>query len=119
MDLYTHAAVLIAGLSIGFSSAWTTQNWRYGAIEAKRLSALVEAEKKRDKYSYDASVKFEKEKTRVETVFQTITETVEVIVDRPVYRDTTCYTDDGLRALRRAIGETATSQPSSTLPATP
>lgn len=118
MAIYTHAAALIAGLAIGFGGAWQTQTWRYGAIEAKRLTALTEAEKKRDKYSYDASVKFEKEKARVETIFQTITETVEVIIDRPVYRNV-CYDADGLRALQRAIGETASSQPSSTLPATP
>ena len=116
--IYTHAAALIVGLAVGFGSAWQTQNWRYGEIEAKRLSAQVEAEKKRDKSSYDASVNFEKGRTRVETVFQTITETVEKIVDRPVYRDTVCFDPDGLQALRDATAETATGKPSGAMPAT-
>lgn len=116
--IYTHAVALLAGLAIGFGGGFQLQSWRYGAIEAKRLSAQVEAEKKRDKSSYDASVNFEKGKTRVETVFQTITETVETIVEKPVYRNI-CYDDSGLRELRRAIAETSTSKPSESLPSTP
>ena len=114
--IYTHLAAALAGAAIAFAGAWQTQNWRYGAIEAKRLSALVQAEKARDKASYAAATTFEKGRTRVETVFETITETVEVIVDRPVYRDTVCYDDSGLRELARAIAETATPQPSGSLP---
>lgn len=109
-------AALLAGLAIGFGGGWQLQSWRYGALEAKRLSAQVEAEKKRDKSSYDASVNFEKGKTRVETVFQTITETVEKIVDRPIYRNV-CLDPDGVQAIRDAAAETATGKPSNTLPA--
>lgn len=114
--LWTYAASLLAGLAIGFGGGWQLQNWRYGAIEAKRLSAQVEDEKKRDKSSYDASVNFEKGKTRVETVFQTITETVETIVDRPVYQQQ-CFDDSGLRAIRDAAAETAATSTSGTVPA--
>ena len=115
--LYTHLAAALAGAAIAFAGAWKTQEWRYGAKEAARLSAAVEAEKARDNASYAAATTFEKGRTRVETVFQTITETVEVIVDRPVYRDTTCFTDDGLRAIRDAAAETAAPSTSGTLPA--
>jgi hypothetical protein len=114
--LYTYAATALVAVGIGFAGGWKTQDWRYGAIEAKRLSAIAEAEKKRDKASYGASVTFEKGRTQVETRYQTITETVEFIVDRPVYRDTICFTDDGLRALRDATRETATPEPSRTVP---
>lgn len=113
--LYTYAATLIVGLAVGFGGAWQTQNWRYGAIEAKRLSALVEAEKKRDWASYDAATTFEKGRARVETVFQTITETVETIVDRPIYRNV-CFDDSGLQAIRDATAETGTGKPSGTMP---
>lgn len=115
--VYTHIAAALAGATIAFAGAWKTQDWRYGAIEAKRLSAIVEAEKARDKASYAAATTFEKGRTRVETVFETITETVEVIVDRPVYRDTTCFDPDGLRQLARSIAETAAPSTSGTLPA--
>ena len=113
--LYTHLAAAIAGAAIAFGGAWQVQNWRYGAKEAARLSAMAEAEKKRDKASYAAATTFEKGRTHVETVFQTITETVEVIVDRPVYRDTTCFDDDGVRSLRPSVEATATS-PSGAVP---
>lgn len=113
--LWTYAASLLAGIAIGFGGAWKAQDWRYGAIESKRLSAAVEAEKARDKSSYDASVKFEKEQARVETVFQTITETVETIVDRPVYRNI-CIDADGLRAIRDASAETATGKSGGAVP---
>lgn len=114
--IYTHAAALLAGLAIGFGGAWQVQDWRHGKIEAKRLEAQVEAEKKRDKSSYDASVNFEKGKTRVETVFQTITETVETIVDRPIYLQQ-CFDDSGVQAIRDAAAETATGKPGDSVPA--
>lgn len=113
--LWTHAAAAIAGAAIAFGGAWQVQNWRYGAIEAKRLSAAVQAEKARDKASYDAATTFEKGRTRVETVFQTITETVETIVDRPIYRNV-CFDDSGLQAIRDATADTATGKPSGTMP---
>lgn len=114
--IYTHIAAGLLGAAVAFGGAWKVQDWRYGAIEAKRLSAVAEAEKKRDKASYEAATTFEKGRTRVETVFNTITETVEVIVDRPVYRDTVCLDPDGLQALRDAAAETAASESGGTLP---
>lgn len=115
--IWTHAAAGLAGAALAAFGTWHVQDWRYGAKEAQRLAAVVAAERRQDKASYDASTKFEKGRTHVETVFQTITETVEVIVDRPVYRDTVCYDPDGLRELQRAIAETATGQPGGTVPA--
>lgn len=113
--IYTHAAAAIAGAAIAFAGAWQVQEWRYGAKEAARLSAAVEAEKARDKASYAAATTFEKGRTHVETVFQTITETVETIVDRPVYRNV-CFDDSGVQALRDAAAETAAPSTSGTLP---
>lgn len=113
--LYTHLAAALAGAAIAFAGAWKTQDWRYGAKEAARLSALVQAEKARDKASYAAATTFEKGRTRVETVFETITETVETIVERPVYRNI-CFDDSGLQAIRDAAAETAAPVTSGTLP---
>ena len=113
--IYTHAAAALIAGALAFGGAWKVQDWRYGAIEAKRLSAMAEAEKKRDKASYAAATTFEKGRTRVETVFETITETVETIVDRPVYRNV-CFDDSGVQALRDAAAETAAPSTSGTLP---
>lgn len=114
--VYTHAAALIVGAALAATGTWLVQDWRYGAKEAARLAAVVAAERRQDKASYDASTKFEKGRTNVETVFQTITETVEVIVDRPVYRDTTCFDPDGLQQLTRSIAETAAPSAGGTVP---
>ena len=114
--LWTHTAAALAGAAIAFGGAYQLQEWRYGAIEAKRLSAAVEAEKARDKASYDAATTFEKRRTHVETKFVTINETVEKIVDRPVYSATACFDADGLRAIRDAAAETAAPSPSGTVP---
>ena len=114
--LYTHAAAALLGAALAFGGAWKVQDWRYGKKEADRLAALVKAETKRDKASYEAATNFEKGRTRVETVFETITETVEVIVDRPVYRDTVCLDPDGLRALRDAAAQTAAPESGGALP---
>lgn len=113
--IWTHAAAALAGAAIAFGGAWKVQDWRYGAKEAARLSAAVQAEKARDKASYEAATTFEKGRTRVETVFNTITETVEVIVDRPVYRNV-CLDPDGVQALRDAAAETAAPGSGGTLP---
>ena len=115
MAIYTHTAAALVGAAIAFGGAWKVQDWRYGAIEAKRLSAAVQAEKARDKASYEAATTFEKGRNRVETVYQTITETVETIVDRPVYRQQ-CFDDDGVQALRDAAAETAAPGSGGTLP---
>jgi len=114
--IYTHAFAALAGAAIAFAGAWQVQEWRYGAKEAARLSAAVQAEKARDKASYTAATTFEKGRTHVETVFQTITETVETIVDRPVYQQQ-CFDDSGLQAIRDAAAETAAPSTSGTVPA--
>lgn len=113
--IYTYAATALVAVGIGFAGGYKLQDWRYGAIEAKRLSAIAEAEKKRDKASYGASVTFEKGRTQVETRYQTITETIEKIVDRPIYRNV-CLDPDGLQALRNAAAETAAPELGRTVP---
>lgn len=115
--IYTHLASALAGAAIAFAGAYQLQEWRYGAKEAARLSAAVDAEKARDKASYAAATTFEKGRTRVETVFETITETVETIVDRPVYRNI-CFDDSGLQQLTRSIAETAATEPGGAVPTT-
>ncbi len=42
--LYTYAATALVAVGIGFAGGYKVQDWRYGAIEAKRLSAIAEAE---------------------------------------------------------------------------
>lgn len=58
----------------------------------------------------------ERDKERMRVQFVTITEEVERVVEKPIYRDV-CLDDDGLRILRRAIdGSEAASEPAPALP---
>ena len=60
----------------------------------------------------------EKAKAKREIIYQTITKTVDRIVDRPVYRSD-CIDDDGMHAIDAAITGTPsdTSQPDAAMPA--
>lgn len=113
--IYTHTAVAIVAMALGMASGWNVQKWRYQSKETMRLEAQVQAEKRRDKASYDASVNYEKERQNVQTRFRTITVEVEKIVDRPIYGQQ-CLDNDGLRIINDAIKATA-SKPSATVPA--
>lgn len=114
--LYTHVAAALAAAAVAFAGGWQVQDWRFSKKEAERQRQATEAALRQDKATYQAASKFEQERTRVETVFQTITETVEVIVERPVYRDTVCFDADGLRAIRDATAQTAAPSPGGAVP---
>jgi hypothetical protein len=63
-----------------------------------------------------ASVGHETDKAKIRTEFLTITEEVERVVEKPVYRDI-CFDDDGLRLITRAIGRGAPpGEPSPAVP---
>jgi len=114
--IWTHvaAALLAAALAGG---AWKTQDWRYAARDKERIEA--EAEKRRNdaKVADTAAVGHEQFKERERVVYQTITETVDRIVEKPVYRSV-CLDNDGLRALNDAIRGVA-PDPGEPAPAVP
>jgi hypothetical protein len=63
-----------------------------------------------------ASVGHEADRRRIQTEFVTVTEEVERVVEKTVYRDV-CLDDDGLRALRSAIhGPDPASEPARVVP---
>lgn len=53
--------------------------------------------------AHEAAVRLEKANAKTRIVYRDIVRDVERIVDRPVYRDTVCIDDDGLRAVNRAL----------------
>lgn len=111
--VYACAASLIAGAG----GAWVVQGWRFDAARtaaAERAGRdLAKAVEVQDR----AVAEYLKGKQNADVVFRTITEEVEVIVERPVYRNV-CLDDDGLRALGRAIDNTAPGpQPGADVPA--
>lgn len=115
--MWSYAATAIVAAVLAFSSAWKVQNWRHDAQDKARMEAEQETQRLRARVADKASEGHEqfKEKERVE--YQTIVETVERIVDRPVYRNV-CFDADGLRQLNAAITgrQPAASEPTPAVP---
>jgi hypothetical protein len=59
--IYTHVAAGLLGAAIAAAGAWQTQEWRHGAIEAKRLQAEQVA---RDAQERDAQAQRDFNQTR-------------------------------------------------------
>lgn len=100
--LWTHLAAAAVAGAMAFAGAWRVQDWRYGDKERERLELAAEKRRMDAKQVDGAAVGHEQFKERERVVYQTITETVDRIVERPVYRNV-CLDADGLRALNDAI----------------
>lgn len=100
--LWTHIAAGVMGLAIGFGGAWQTQDWRYGAIEAKRLKEVREANDKDATGTRAAATGLEGDKGRIEIRYRTITKTVTKFIDRPIYKNI-CLDQDGIDAINGVV----------------
>ncbi len=68
-------------------------------IELAQQTALKQANDKANQVSAD----YEKLKATQQVKIQTIRDTVQKIVERPVYRDRNCFDSDGMQQLGKAI----------------
>lgn len=100
MQLTIIAAAISAVLAFG--SAWKVQDWRFDAKEKERLEFAQEAIKMREKAVDTASTNYEKKKEATRIKYVTVIETIEKIVDRPVYKNI-CIDEDGLKAINEGI----------------
>lgn len=94
------------------------QEWRHDAMDLARIEASKETERLRARAADSASANHEGFKEKERVVYQTITETVDRIVERPVYR-AACFDDDGLRQLNAAIRGESEPTPGKPAPALP
>jgi len=108
--------ITVAVLVMSFGAGWTVQGWRRDAADKENIEAAQELQRENRRGANTAAAGHEKDREVIRTEFITITETVEKIVEKPVYRNV-CFDDDGMRALRAAIrpGSTA-SQPGPAVP---
>jgi hypothetical protein len=114
--IYTHAAALLLGAAVAGAGAWQVQNWRHGALEAERLEQTAKEQARRVDRIDGAAAGHERDKAEIRTEFITITEEVERVVEKPVYRDV-CLDADGLRVLSDAIaGAGAAGEPARAVP---
>ena len=77
-------------------------------IELAQQTALKQANDKANQVSAD----YEQLKATQQVKIQTVRDTVQKIVERPVYRDRNCFDNDGLQQLGKAIrlGQTKLSR---------
>lgn len=113
-------AMLVAwGVSVvaAVAGTWQVQDWRHAEADLERVEMQAEARRLNAKGANLAATTHEGFKERERVVFQTITESVDRIVERPVYRHV-CFDADGLRELNAAIGGGATDsgEPGHALP---
>jgi hypothetical protein len=111
----SHLVVGALSAAIAFGSGWTVQGWKRDSADLSRQEDAAELVRLRARTADAAAVSNEEFKERERVVYQTITETVDRIVERPVYRNI-CLDPDGLRALSDAIHGRA-SNPSEPAPA--
>lgn len=92
----------LVSAALAFGAAWKVQDWRHDAAELKRQEEASELQRLLARKSDNAAVSHEQFQERERVVYQTITETVDRIVEKPVYRNI-CLDADGMRALGAAI----------------
>jgi len=115
---YTHVAAALIALVLGFGGGWKVQAWRHDSAELEAQDQARETEKFRRQAANAGAKGHEVDKAAIRTQFLTITERVNVEVEKPVYRNV-CLPADGLRELNEAIRATGDpGQPSNALPTT-
>lgn len=114
MNLTLIAAAIAA--TVAFGTAWTVQGWRYEAKDAERIAAETTVREAVAAQANTAATGHEGDKVKIKTKYVTITETVEKVIENPIY-NATCFSPDGMRTHSDAVSLTgAASQPSYTLP---
>ena len=115
--MYVYAAIMIAGLALGFTGGWTTNGWRHDAQRAVEHAAAARDLAKRMDRVDEAATAHEEFKAKEEVRYVERVKVVRQLVDRPVYRNV-CLDGDGVRLLNDAIaGREGAGQPAPTVPA--
>lgn len=109
--IYTHVAAALASLVFGFTGGWWVQGWRHDSMEFDRQEVARESQRLAARAADAASERHEAAKAALRAEFKPIYKEVEVVVQKPVYRNV-CLDADGLRLLERAVrGPATTGQP--------
>jgi hypothetical protein len=112
------AAIAAAvAFALGAGSGYKLTADHYAAKEAKAQQEAAEAYQAKTEELNAVSAELEKARHERKTVYRTITQQVERIVTRDVYRNV-CIDSDGLHAINAALaGRPSASESAPTLPA--
>lgn len=117
--IYTYVAVALVSAAIAGTTAWRVQSWRFDSAKLEAIEDAHEREKMRRQAANSGAQAHESDKTKIRTVFQTITEKVEheIQTERVVYSNV-CIAPGGLQQLADAARATGfTSEPVNPMPA--
>lgn len=112
--IYTHAAVGLVALAVGFGAAWKTQEWRHDSINLERVERAAKDTFRNVERQDSAVDEYTKGQANAKVIYRKIFVEVDKIVERPVYRQQ-CLDADGLRILGAAI-DGANPEPSPVQP---
>lgn len=116
MNLQLTAIVALIAALLSGSGAWTARGWLCEAKDAERIAAETTVREAVVVQANTAATGHEGDKVKIQTKYVTITETVEKVIENPIY-NATCFSPDGMRTHSDAVSLTgAASQPSYTLP---
>lgn len=105
---------LVIALLIAVAGFGAGIKWHAGIVAQRDLKELQESKQEEQRLANkidNSAEKHERTKARIETEFVTITERVQHVVEKPVYRNI-CVDADGLRLIADAIKPApAASQP--------
>lgn len=95
--------VAVLGIALtGFASGVKYEKGVWAQAEQKAQVNQRATERLQRQNTDTAAEIHEGDKTKLRVVYRTITEEVERVIEKPVYRDV-CLDDDGLRILRSAV----------------
>jgi hypothetical protein len=118
---------LLGGTALAIALAFGGGYWKGSSatansyqvkIDKLQLDAVAQLQKTREAWQQqadEAAKSLEKDRGQTRTVYRTITQQVDKIVDRPVYRNV-CLDADGLRLANAALGGLAVEAPAPSQP---
>ena len=113
--LYLVLALAILGMLAGIGYKVRQAGYDAAKLECEQAAA---AQREREaKQAAEAATGLETKREKAKIIYKTITERVNVEVEKPVYRNV-CFTDDGMRIANAALAGTipGSAKPNAALP---
>lgn len=116
LPMLAASALAVFVLGAGASYKVTANHYQAAAAEQERAAAVAYAERTEQLNAVSADL--ERARNERKVVYKTITQRVDRIVTRDVYRNT-CLDSDGLRTINDALaGRASSGEPAESLPTT-
>lgn len=108
------AGIILVGV-VAFSAYMKGREDGAQSVQTKWDKAVAEQREREEKQIGLASGKLETGNAQAKVVYRTITQTVDKLVEKPVYRNV-CLDDDGLRVANQALTGSLAAPPKSDKP---